>query len=311
MPLDPQSEAVLARQASWPKPDDSVAGARALEQRRFDELSGPLEPMAEVRDLALPTPDGEVPARAYLPRVERPPGALVWFHGGGWVIGSVAQAEDQARALAAASGCAVLSVDYRLAPEHRFPAAVTDAVAAVAWAAGNAGALGAGDGLAVGGESAGAGLAAAATLVARERGGPRIDLQLLVYPLLARVLDTESRRRFSDGPLLTAEGIESCWRHYVGDGDDARHPLASPLLAESHADLPPAYVATAEYDLLRGDGELYAQRLEAAGVPVELRHWDGLVHGFFGCRGAIDRAVEAVDAAGRAVGAALGRRVIP
>jgi acetyl esterase len=215
-------------------------------------------------------------------------------------------ADLAARALAAASGCAVVSVDYRLAPEHPFPAAPEDCYAATAWVAEHARSLGAARGhLAVGGDSAGGNLAAVVSRLARDRGGPRVDLQLLVYPVVARAPDTPSYREFADGYWLTAEAMAWFWRHYVPPGQDGSDPRASPLLCDSLARLPPAVVAIAECDLLRDEGEQYAARLRAEGVPVQLRTYAGMLHGFLACAGAIDEAWVAFEELGAAVAAAL------
>jgi len=282
----------------------TVEQVRASELRRKEELGGTPVPVFEVREFEIPGGDGAIRAWAYRPHEAEAAGVLVWFHGGGWVSGSLEATDDEPRALARASGCVVLAAEYRLAPEHPFPAGLEDAFAAVRWAASNADALGAAPGrLAVGGGSAGGNLAASVALLARDRGGPRIDFQLLVFPATCRHLDVPSRRDYSDGYRTTTEALEWCWRNYLPD--DRVSADASPLLADSLADLPPAFVLLAECDVLRDEGRCYAERMASAGVPVEVRTYPGMLHGFT-CFGAVvDAASEALDEAGRALRAGL------
>ena len=306
--LHPQCEEVLRRVARWDVPAEvTVAAAREQELLRQAELAGRGPEMAEVRELTLPGPAGPVPAVLYRPAEEVAPGLLVWVHGGGWVVGSPASSDDEVRAVAQASGCAVLSVDYRLAPEHPFPSGLEDAYAALVWAAEHAEQLGARPGrLAVGGGSAGGNLAAALTLLARDRGGPRLGFQLLFYPATARHLDdAASRERYAEGYWLTTEALEWFWEHYLADPADASSPYASPLLADSLAGLPPARIELGECDVLADECVRYAQRLEQAGVPVELRIHAGMLHGFLVCGAVVEDAWEALRAAGEALGAAL------
>lgn len=301
MPLHPQSLEVLRRVEAWGEVADlSVAEARALDERRARELGGEGPPVASVEDVAA----AGLPARLYRPRGDESPGVLVWFHGGGWVLGSVEGSDPQARALAVASDCLVLSIDYRLAPEHPFPAAVEDCLAATAWAAEQAASLGAA-GVAVGGDSAGGNLAAVVAHLARDRGGPRIDVQALVYPVLAHEPDTHSYRAYADGHWLTAKAMTWFWRHYLPAGQDSADPMVSPLLAARLDGLPAAVIATAEYDVLRDEAEQYAARLSAAGVPVQMRRYEGMLHGFVACAGIVDDGWRALRDTGAAVGAAL------
>lgn len=304
--LHPQCAEAARRMAAWGEIDldrITVEEVRAFEVRRKEELAGMPVPVAEVRKLELPGGDGTVRAWAYRPHETEAAGVLVWFHGGGWVGGTLEITDDEPRALAQASGCVVLAVEYRLAPEHPFPAGLEDAFAAVRWAASNAGALGAAQGrLAVGGGSAGGNLAASVALLARDRGGPRIDFQLLVVPVTCRHLDVPSRRENS-GYWPTMEALEWCWKKYLPD--DRVSPYASPLLADSLAGLPPAFVLLAECDVLRDEGLRYAERMASAGVPVEVRTYAGMLHGFT-CFGAVvDAASEALEEAGRALRAGL------
>jgi acetyl esterase len=262
--------------------------------------------MAEVRMLTIPSDGGGVPARLYRPLPGTADGVLVWLHGGGCVLGSLDGSDDQARGLANASGCAVLSVDYRLAPEHRFPAGLEDAYAAVSWAAAHPDELGVRPcRVAIGGDSAGGNLAAAVALLARDRGGPPIELQLLVYPVTCQGLNAPSWRRYADGHWLTAETMNRFWEYYLDRAEGATHPYASPLRSESLADLPPAVVLLAECDVLHDEGARYAQRLEQAGIPTQLHCYEGMIHGFMACGGVVERAWEAWRVAGEAVGDAL------
>ena len=284
----------------------SIADARRLELRAAEELGGHAPQLAEVVDLNVDGAEGPIPARLYRPNEEIAPGLLVWLHGGGFVLGSLDGSDLPARALAVASGCAVVSVDYRLAPEHPFPAAPEDCFAATAWIAQHASSLWAAPGrLAVGGDSAGGNLAAVVAQLARDRGGPNVDLQVLVYPVVAREPDTPSYRDFADGYWLTAGDMRWFWAQYLPPGQDGSDPRASPLLCDSLAGLPPAVVATAECDVLRDEGEQYAARLRAEGVPVTLRRYEGMLHGFLDCSGVVDDAWVAFDELGAAVGAAL------
>jgi len=284
--LDPQCAEVLRRVAAWGASErPSVTEWRELEQRRFAEFAAAPEPVKEIRDLIVPAPTGPVPVRIYQP-VGDCIGTFVWLHGGGWVLGSPDLCDDQVRAIANASSCAVLSVDYRLAPEHPFPAGLDDSLAVVRWAA-VGGAGGRGGALVVGGESAGGNLAAAVTLLARDAGEPVIDLQVLVHPALDRDADSSSKQQFAHGYGLTASAMDAFWDQYAGA---ERGPLVSPLRAATLAGLPPALVVTAECDILRDEGERYANELRAAGVPVTLRRCEGMMHGFLAHAGVIDAA---------------------
>ena len=261
--------------------------------------------LPRVEELSIPGPGGAIPARLYAPGKDAKLPALVYFHGGGWVIGSLDTHDDLCRRLARASGCMVVSVDYRLAPEHKFPAAVDDALAATRWVAANAARIGADPArLAVGGDSAGGNLAAAVCLLARDQGGPALRYQLLIYPVTTRDFTLPSYKAFGEGFVLTAKGMEWFWNHYLRAPNDALDFRASPLLAKSLRGLPPALVATAEYDVLRDEGEQYAARLKQDGVPVRPVRYAGMIH-IFATMSVVPRCVEIMDELGRAVGAAL------
>jgi acetyl esterase len=240
-------------------------------------------PMAEVRELQLPAPAGPLRARLYVPFGARPAPRpmLVYFHGGGWVVGGLDTHDSACRFLAAHSGAAVLSPTYRLAPEHPFPAAVEDADAAYRWAVEHAGELGADpERIGVGGDSAGGNLAAGISIAMRDTGGPRPAMQLLIYPATEAIDPRPSRSLFSEGFILTQADIDLCERHYLPDKSMGYDQLASVLRAPDHSDLPPTYLATAGFDPLRDEGEEYAERMRDAGVRVAVRRHPGLVHTF-------------------------------
>jgi acetyl esterase len=306
--LRPEIKALLDRQTTSGRPPlhrQSVEQARAFHVADAAALNGPPAAVAAVADRLVPGPAGELPVRVYTPEGSPPFPIVVFFHGGGWVVGTLDTYDPLCRALAAATPAVVVSVGYRLAPEHRWPAAVEDAYAATEWASRNAAALGgAQHRLAVAGDSAGGNLAAVVALGARDRGGPAIAFQLLVYPALDAAGDTASWREYAEGYHLTADGMRWYWDHYLGGADGAA-PDASPLRAAFVGGLPPALVIGAEYDILRDEGEAYAARLAEAGVPAVVRRHDGMVHGFFRWRGVLDAAVPAMAEAAAALRAAL------
>lgn len=278
----------------------SVAAARRIE----DDLFSPDE-LPEVtlrRDLAFEGPDGDVPVRVYRD-VEPPAPVLVFLHGGGWTLGTLDSADDVCAELARRGECVVLSVDYRLAPEHPFPAALSDACAALAWAAGTAEAFGGDpDHLRVGGTSAGGNLAAAAALHAREFGGPDLDHQLLLYPMVDPGVDTDSAEERADVPLLSRGDLAWFWEQYLRSPVDRYNPFAAPLRADDLGGLPPATVVTAGHDPLRDEGAAYAERLADAGVPVDHLDYPSMPHGFLSLTdeaGAADAAMDEVAAAVR------------
>lgn len=283
MPLDPEAQPLVnAAHAPSVIPMHQLSPdkARAVMLVQTAGL-GPPEAVFRVEDRSVAGPEADIPIRIYSPTVNSARRTLVYFHGGGWVIGSIETHDGLCRMIANAAGCTVVSVEYRLAPEHKFPAATEDAYAAVAWAAKHAEALGAAPGrLAVGGDSAGGNLAAVACLMARDRGGPPIDLQLLLYPITDHDLDTQSYQTYADRFLLTRDAMAWFWGHYLADGADKNHPYISPLRAANLAGLPRALVITAECDPLCDEGDAYARRLAAANVPVTHAQYPGMIHGF-------------------------------
>ena len=271
----------------------SVESARRVEDEVFtDDNRVPVE---FVRNLAIPGSRGEIPIRVYRPDVDDAP-VVVFYHGGGWTLGTLNSIDGVCRELANRADCVVVSVDYRLAPEHPFPAGVDDAVAALDWVAEHAATFG-GDPtrLGVAGTSAGGNLAAVVALHAREFDGPTLSHQSLLYPITNHAFDTDSYDENEDGPLLTRADMEWFWNHYLRSPVDGRNPFASPLLAEDLSGLPPATVVTAGHDPLRDEGIAYAERLDDAGVEVEHDHYPGMTHGFLSLTGDVTTADGAMD----------------
>jgi acetyl esterase len=287
--LSHETQALLTL-ARWSGSNGFFAGRSVEEARansayeaRVSARQRPIE-MASVRGVEIPGPNGPIPARLYVPPLPTPDAAaplLVYYHGGGWVIGDVDMYDDLSRLIAAAAGCLVLSVDYRLAPEHPFPEPLEDAFAAFEWTAANAESLGADpERIGVGGDSAGGNMAAVVSQMAVEGGGERPAMQLLFYPVTDSVEDTRSRKLFADGFILTKADMEKFEAAYLPPGVDASHQRISILQCPDLRGLPPAYVATAGFDPLRDEGEAYALRMRDCGVRVALRRHAGLIHTF-------------------------------
>ncbi|KAA2257277.1 alpha/beta hydrolase [Solihabitans fulvus] len=298
MPLDPQVAALRARRES---DDTPPLYTMSLEQARAEDLAairaggGDPVPVAEVTERDIAGPGGDLRVRVYRPDRAGPLPALLYFFGGGWTLGTIDTSDGICRRLTNSVGCATISVGYRLAPEHKFPAAVRDCHAATEWVAEHADELGVdASRLAVGGDSAGGNLAAAVTLLARDVGGPALAHQLLVYPNTDYGSDTASLRENTDPLLFNRNSVDWYWGHYLATPEDGGNPLASPLRAPDLSGLPPATVLTAEFDPLRDEGEAYAERLRAAGVPVELTRYAGMAHGFFAMSGVLDAAERAM-----------------
>ena len=308
MALDPQMKALLDQMAAANlQPFHKLTPQEARAARRAPQ--GEPEAVAHVEDRTIPGPGGEIPVRIYVPKGNGPFGVLVYFHGGGWVVGNIEMTDQPCRMLTNAGRCVTISVDYRLAPEHKFPAGPEDCYAATKWAADNAAALNCDVArIAVGGTSAGATLAAAVALMARDRGGPRVAYQLLVYPATTSALDTPSHRQFAKDSyyILSRADMEWFWGHYLGSEADRNNPYACPAYATTLRGVAPAFVITAEYDPLRDEGEAYAARLREEGVQVVLRRYDGVTHGFFGMPAQLDKAKAAIAEAGSALRITVG-----
>jgi acetyl esterase len=297
VPLDPQIQAIRdqrERDNAAPLYALSLAEARAADLASIRESGGEPEPVFQVENLRIAGPGGELPLRLYRPAAERPLPALLYFFGGGWVLGTIDTADAVSRSLANSADALVVVAGYRLAPEHPFPAAVDDCYAALRWVAEHAREIGADPArLAVGGDSAGGNLAAGVALLARA-DGVALAGQLLVYPNTDQLADDESMRDADDRFLFNRHSVAWYRQHYLTSPADAASPLASPLRAESLAGLPPALVITAEYDPLRDQGEAYARRLADEGVQVELSRYPGMAHGFFNMAGTVDASRAAI-----------------
>ncbi len=277
--------------------------ARKLVLERPTDVGGTPEPVRSIQDLRIPGPDGEIPIRVYTPDAPTPAPALVYFHGGGWVVCNLDTHDVISTAIAHRAGAVVVSVDYRLAPEHKFPAAVVDCYAATRWVASNAQQLGIDPKrIAVGGDSAGGNLAAVVSLKSRDENGPAIASQVMVYPVTdLSSFDTPSYQEFAEGYELTKPEMVWFRDHYLQKMEDALDPHASPLLAKDLRGLPPALIITAECDPLRDEGEAYAKRLKEAGVQVTYTCYDGMIHPFFSLSGVITQAFDAFDQVAAAI----------
>ncbi len=313
MPLDVHAAKLLEMiRLSGRPPYETLAPAEARQfSRNARAVLAPEPPeMGAVRDIKIGE-GGAIPARLYRPLGSAPNAALpalIYFHGGGWVIGDLDTHDVVCRQIANGSGAAVVSVDYRLAPEHKFPAAVEDAIAATAWIAAHGATLGIDTArLAVGGDSAGGNLAAVVALDARDRNGPKLFQQTLIYPATESTMSHPSHERFAEGLLLTRPTMKWFLGHYLRGAEDLADWRVSPLRATSLANLPPALVLTAGYDPLCDEGEDYAARLAAAGVPVTRVRVEGMIHGFLTMGKLIPAANEAVAMIAAALKIAFAR----
>jgi acetyl esterase len=298
MPLDPQAQKIVDAMAALnlkPVEESTPAEARDVMRARTAVL-GPFDDVAAVTDHRVPVSGGEITVRLYSPDGPGLHPGIVFYHGGGWVIGDLETHDGVCRSLTNAARCAVVSVDYRLAPESKYPVASEDAFAAWQWVLAHAARLGIdARRLAVVGDSAGGNLAAVVSLMARDRGAALPGLQILVYPVTDHRWDTASYREYEAGPILTRAGMAWFWGHYLTRPEDGAQPYASPLRATSLAGLPPALVITAECDPLRDEGEAYAARLRDAGVPVTVTRYAGMFHGFLRMTRLLDKARGALD----------------
>jgi acetyl esterase/lipase len=293
MPVDPQIQALLDEmRAAGAKPFEelSVAEARAAAWS-FADLQGPPEPVARIAQHYIPGPTAELPICIYTPEGERPFPGLVYFHGSGWVVLNIEVCDTTLRALANSTGCVVVAVNYQKAPEHPFPIPFDDCWATTNWVFEHADELDV-DPTRIGviGDSAGGNLAAAVALKARDEGAPKLAFQALIYPAVEHGWDTGSAHENAEGYLLQRESMHWFWDHYLPDKSLATDWRVSPLLAADHAGLPPAFIATAEFDPLRDDGRAYSAKLHDAGVPVTYVEYDGMIHGFYWMQGIADGA---------------------
>jgi len=284
-----------------------IEAARARDVKAATTTAGSLEPVAHVSDFVIPGEAGDLAARVYRVADGAKLPALVYFFGGGWSLGTLDTSDAVCRMITNRARCASIAVSYRLAPEHKFPAAVSDCYRGLSWVAAHGDELGIDkDRIAVGGDSSGGNLAAAVALLAKERGGPRLIHQLLVYPNTDAAADTASMREMTDELFFNVKSVKWYWGMYLDTQEDGANPLASPLRAADLSGLPPATVITAEFDPLRDESELYAKRLAEHGVPAEVIRYDGVMHGFFTMVGILDTASEAVSAAATRLASAFG-----
>lgn len=296
MPLDPamlrylEVTAALDQAPPW---ETGHLAAREATEKRAPELAGPAEEVASVEDRTLDTPEGSVRVRIYHPAGAGPGPypALLWYHGGGWVTGSLETHDAACRAVCNRAGCAVIAVDYRMAPEHPFPAAVADSWIALQWAAEHGTEVGVDKSrLAVGGDSAGGNLAAVMSLRAAERGHPRLSAQVLIYPVTDSDLHSASYESNGAGHGLTRDTMRWFFEQYAPDPRSHLDPDLAPMKALTLQGVAPALVVTCEFDPLLSEGEAYARRLEEAGIETTYREEAGMIHGYFRWAGITDRA---------------------
>jgi acetyl esterase len=309
MPLHPQVKTVLEQMAAAGPPLhhlSPVEARKTIEAMRA--TTGEPEHVAKIENRTFRGPAGNLPVRIYTPDGRGPFPVLVYFHGGGWVVGSIETVDASCRSLANLAGCIVVSADYRLAPEHKFPAAADDCYAAIRWAALHAASFhGDPARMAVGGESAGANLAAVAALMAQERGSTPLVLQLLMYPVLDYSFNRPSHKENGEGYFLTNDMMRWFWRQYLNSDADGESHLASPMRARFLSGVAPAAIFTAEFDPLRDEGAAYAAKLREAGVPVTYKCCEGLIHGFMGTAKVVEPARKALEDAAATLRAAFAK----
>jgi acetyl esterase len=308
VPLDPEAKAILETMSGGEEVDPFTL-PHTLVREGFSSLTGVTEgpEVAKVETREMDGPAGKIRVRIYSPTGDGPKPGLVFFHGGGFVVCDLDSHDATCRELANGADCVVVSVDYRLAPEAKFPAAPEDCYAATQWVSREANQLGIdATRIAVAGDSAGGNLAAVVALMSRDRGGPSLVHQLLIYPVTDNRFDTTSYKDNGSGYFLSANMMRWFWHHYLESEADGENPLASPLRAGDLSGLPPATVLTAQYDPLRDEGRAYAKRLEEAGVATTHTDYPGVFHGFFGMTAQIPRARRAVDESCAALRKAFG-----
>jgi acetyl esterase len=298
MPIDPQAQAHL----------DIAAGHANDGTRAWAARTLPTPPeLASVVDMQVAAPGGPVMVRVFTPDGDGPLPVAIWIHGGGWVQGSVDTNDATCRFLAEASGAVVISVEYRLSPMTKFPGALDDCYAVAEWVAANAASIG-GDNsrVAICGASAGGNLATVVALRARDTSGPKFVHQLMVYPVTDSGFDTETYGLFATDHLLDRDQMKGFFSNYLADDAERSNPYVAPMKAKDLAGLPPAHIITAEYDVLRDEGEAYAARLVDAGVPVRHSRYLGMIHTFFNATIGFDKTFEAINECGAELRKAFG-----
>ena len=305
MPLDPQVQALLDQMAALNGPPIHTLTPELVRmgiKMQLANAPGEPEPVARVVNRTIPGPAGEIPVRIYIPAGSGPFPALVFFHGGGWVICDLDTHDSLCRSLCNGAGCVVVSVDYRLAPEHKFPAAPEDCYAATQWVAGHAAEINAKPGkIAIGGDSAGGNLTAVVAQMVRDQGGPRLALQLLIYPATDFTFDGPSIHENGQDYFLTIDDMNWFTSYYLNSDADKKNPLASPMQSDNLRGLPTALVITSEYDPLRDEGEAYGKRLKEAGVPVTISRYNGVIHGFLSLEPLTDKGKQAREECAQAL----------
>lgn len=304
MALDPQAKLILEQiEKAGAPPLHTMPPEKARVAYQAMRSTNDVEEVGSVENRQIPGPKGEIPIRIYRPAHSEPVKLpiLVFYHGGGWVIGNLDTHDAACRTLTNQANCMVVSVDYRLAPEHKFPAAVEDAFAALEWVANHAEEIGGHrEKIAVGGDSAGGNLAAVASILAKEKKSPKLVFQLLIYPSTGAG-PTKSFEENGEGYFLTKELMAWFRNHYMNRPEDAKHPYFSPYLYQNASGLPPAFIITAEYDPLRDDGKAYAEKLKNAGVDVQYAEYKGMIHGFVTMASVIDKGKTALQDAAAAL----------
>ena len=314
MPLDPQVQTYLEQMAALGTPPlhtfaPDVIRQMIAAQTEMARSNGEPEAVANIENRTIPGPQSDLPVRIYTPHGDGPLPVLMFFHGGGWVICSLDTHDALCRSLANETGCVVVSVDYRLAPEHKFPAAPQDCYAATQWVAEHGAELNVDvTRLAIGGDSAGGNLAAVVAQMARDQGGPALAFQLLIYPATDFTAQTNSKEENATGYFLTKQDMTWFMNHYLPNEDQTTNPQASPALATNLHHLPPALIITAEYDPLRDEGEAYGQRLQKAGVPAKVSRYNGMIHGFMSMGPIFDQGKQGVAESAAALKAAFAAK---
>ena len=297
MPLDPQVQTLMDQMAALNAPPIHTLTPELVRmgiKMQFANATDEPESVAQVVNRTIPGPAGEIPVRIYTPTGSGPFPVLVFFHGGGWVICDLDTHDSLCRSLCNGANCVVVSVDYRLAPEHKFPAAPEDCYAATQWVAENSAEINANPGkIAIGGDSAGGNLTAVVAQIARDQGGPSLALQLLIYPATDFTFDGPSIHENGQDYFLTIDDMNWFMNHYLNSDADKKNPQASPLQSANMHGLPPALVITGEYDPLRDEGETYGKRLKEAGVPVTISRYNGMIHGFLSLEPLTDKGKQA------------------